>query len=123
LVSAPDPNSAVLVLPTTIAPAARSRATCVESCAATASLKSREPWPVGRPATFSRSLTPSGTPSSGRASRRIGSTPVTRVRREQLVGVTATAHCMQDRFAAIERRDRELHQLDRRNRSGVQGAA
>jgi hypothetical protein len=44
-------------------------------------------------------------------------------RRVQLVGVTATAHRMQDRFAAIELRERVLHQLDRRDRPAAQGAA
>src|SRR5271166_1092862 len=44
LVMAVQPNSGALVLPTTIAPAARSRSTCNESRQARLFLKGREPW-------------------------------------------------------------------------------
>ena len=42
-VLAPAPNSGMLVLPTTIAPAARTRATMVLSCSGTKSRNSGEP--------------------------------------------------------------------------------
>jgi len=59
------PNSGVLVLPTTIAPAALSRAIWTESSCARLSLNGAEPKVVVIPATSSRSLTPSGSPASG----------------------------------------------------------
>src|SRR5437899_2616124 len=48
-----------------MAPARRSRATCVESRAATWVRKGTDPYVVGRPATSSRSFTPNGRPASG----------------------------------------------------------
>src|SRR6266851_5429059 len=64
LVNAMWPNSGVLVLPTTIAPAALSRATWIESSFAILSLNGTEPYVVAIPATPSRSFTPSGRPAS-----------------------------------------------------------
>ena len=64
-----SPSSGVFVLPTTIAPASRSRRTWAESCAATQSGKPRLPSVVGTPSVAdSRSLIPTGTPHSGRGS-------------------------------------------------------
>ena len=61
-----QPNSGVLVLPTTTQPAWRSRATREESArAGLASSWRGEPCVVGRPAASSRSLTPIGMPASG----------------------------------------------------------
>ena len=64
--NAVHPNAGVFVLPTTIAPAARSRATIEASVAAgLASAYSGDPYVVGSPATSVRSFTRSGTPASG----------------------------------------------------------
>ena len=64
-VSAFQPNSGVLVLPTTTQPAARSRSTSGESLAAgSPSAYAAEPFVVTKPAASSRSLTASGTPAS-----------------------------------------------------------
>ena len=69
-VNAVQPNAGVFVLPTTIAPAARNRATIVASeVAAGASAYSGDPYVVGSPATSVRSLTRSGIPASGPARR------------------------------------------------------
>lgn len=66
LVSAFQPCSGVFVLPSTTQPAARKRATCVESSAAGASSTcSAEPNVVVNPAAASRSFTPIGMPASG----------------------------------------------------------
>ena len=70
LVMGMGPNSGAFVLAMGMAPAARRRLTWMSSCWATLSWYKREPKLVTRPATFSRSFTPSGTPSKGRASPR-----------------------------------------------------
>ena len=63
------PSSGVFVLPTTIAPASRSRRTCALSWSATQSPNAALPLAVGSPVVApSRSLTASGTPQNGRAS-------------------------------------------------------
>ena len=67
LVTAMCPNSGVFVLPTTMAPAPLRRSTWIESSVATRSRKRRDPCEVTSPAASSRSLTPRGTPSRGRA--------------------------------------------------------
>ena len=65
-VNAVQPNAGVFVLPTTIAPAARKRATIVASTVAgAASENNGVPKVVGSPATSCRSLTRSGSPASG----------------------------------------------------------
>ena len=57
------PNSGAAVLPTKIAPAARSRDRWMESSVAGGPpLYRSEPWIVGMPAQSSRSFTPNGTP-------------------------------------------------------------
>ena len=61
---APAPNSGTLVLAVTMAPAARTSATCAESRAGTWSRYSGEPWVVSRPSVSCRSLTPTGRPCS-----------------------------------------------------------
>ena len=61
---APAPNSGTLVLPTTIAPAARHAATMRSSFAGTWSFQIGEPQVVRRPSVSLRSFTPSGRPSS-----------------------------------------------------------
>ena len=62
----PKANSTMLVRPTMTAPAARSRATAVASCAAgAASASSAEPARVTWPATSNRSFTDTGRPSTG----------------------------------------------------------
>ena len=64
------PNSGVAVLPTGTAPAARNRATWIESSATgPRPAKASEPWVVGMPAQSSRSFTPMGTPANGPGSR------------------------------------------------------
>src|SRR5580698_7081536 len=55
-VLAPAPNSGVLVLPTTMAPAARTAATSRSSCLGTWSRKITLPWVVTRPPVSCRSL-------------------------------------------------------------------
>ena len=60
-------SSGSSVLPTTIAPASRSRRTISESAAA-GSVKPSVPWVVSSPATSISSLSAIGTPSSGRSS-------------------------------------------------------
>ena len=63
------PTSGVFVLPTTIAPASRRRRTWALSWSATQSPKAALPSVVGIPSVAeSRSLIPTGTPQSGRAS-------------------------------------------------------
>src|SRR5690606_28120956 len=65
-VSACHPNSGELVLPTTMQPAARRRATWAESCMAAGSPAcSAEPLVVVYPVTSSTSFTASGTPARG----------------------------------------------------------
>ena len=60
------PNSGVLVLPTTIAPAARRRATTGESWSGTQSPSERLPFVVRSPSvSANRSLMAIGTPASG----------------------------------------------------------
>lgn len=59
------PSSQVLVLPMTIAPAARSRRTASPSSASGGNTP-RQPNAVGSPATSMSSFTATGTPSSGR---------------------------------------------------------
>ncbi len=60
------PYSGVLVLPTTMHPAARSRSTKIESLVAGASSAcNTEPWVVTKPCASSRSFTPIGTPANG----------------------------------------------------------
>ena len=62
-----SPSSGVFVLPTTIAPASRSRRTWALSWSATQSPNARLPSLVGSPSVAeSRSLMPIGTPQSGR---------------------------------------------------------
>ena len=59
----PRPNSGVLVLPITIAPASRMRATMMSSAfAALAEANSGDPIVVTKPAAFARSLTAMGNP-------------------------------------------------------------
>src|SRR5262245_48368122 len=60
-----QPNVGVLVLPTMMAPAARSRATIGASSVGTLSAKSRVPNVVRTPLVIARSLTENGTPWSG----------------------------------------------------------
>ena len=60
----PAPNSGVLVLPITIAPAARSRSTSSESASGTCEANSGDPYVVRIPAVSSRSLTAIGSPCS-----------------------------------------------------------
>ena len=61
----PNANSGVLVLPSTMAPAARSRWTTSASSSGTWSSKSLEPWVVRMPAVGVTSLMATGTPNSG----------------------------------------------------------
>ena len=61
----PAPSSGVLVLPTTIAPAARRRATSKLSVCGTFSAKSFDPYVVRIPAVSIRSLMAIGSPCSG----------------------------------------------------------
>ncbi len=68
-VSAQMPSSGIRVMPTTIAPAPRSRRTTSWSCSATGVRAAAEPFQVGRPATAVFSLTATGTPASGRLAR------------------------------------------------------
>ena len=64
------PNSGAAVLPIGTAPAARRRATWIESAATSPRpAKASEPWDVGLPAQSSRSFTPIGTPANGPGSR------------------------------------------------------
>ena len=67
-VSIPPPHGGRFVLPTTTAPAARSRATTTASAAATTPRRSGTPTTSGRPPTAMLSLTANGTPRSGPAS-------------------------------------------------------
>src|SRR5437867_13114730 len=62
-------NSVVTVLPSTIAPAARMRATAAASALGRVCAKGRAPPVVGIPATSKISFTPTGTPCSGPQSR------------------------------------------------------
>ena len=72
-VSAFQPSSGVLVLPTTTHPAARRRATRGESVtAAGPPAKTAEPCEVTKPAASSRSFTPMGMPASGPGSSPAG---------------------------------------------------
>ena len=66
-VSSPPPHGGQLVLPTTTAPADRSRATTTASLPATMPTRSGTPATSGSPATPSVSLTVKGTPQSGPA--------------------------------------------------------
>src|SRR6516164_3835915 len=59
------PNSGVLVLPRTIAPASSSLSTAAALVLGTRSFTAREPMEVGTPATSSRSLIATGTPCRG----------------------------------------------------------
>ena len=61
----PNANSGVLVLPITMAPAARSRSTTSASASGTWSSKSFEPCVVRSPRVGVTSLMPTGTPKSG----------------------------------------------------------
>jgi hypothetical protein len=63
----PQANSCVSVLPTTIAPASRARATTHASAFGTCPEKMLDPYVVRTPAVSNRSLTASVSPSSGRA--------------------------------------------------------
>ena len=65
LVKLMPPNSEAVVWPASTAPAARSRATWVESWSATRSAKTRDASVYGQPATVSSSLIPRGTPPKG----------------------------------------------------------
>ena len=126
LVIAVKPNSGVFVLPTTIAPAARSRATWVESASATESRNTREPMEVTMPATSSRSLTPRGTPSSGRASpaaRRASavSASVISASRDRWLTTALSLGCvasMPSRVAVINS-TQEASRADRTSRSSI----
>src|SRR5688572_24942720 len=64
-VNAVEPNSGRFVLPIGMAPAARARATCVESRSATLVRSGCEPYVVGKPPRSSSSLIPNGTPARG----------------------------------------------------------
>jgi hypothetical protein len=59
------PSAGVLVFPTTMAPAARSLPTWIESQAADRMVPTARPRVVGMPLASSRSLTAIGTPASG----------------------------------------------------------
>jgi hypothetical protein len=66
----PQPNSCVAVLASTIPPARRIAATTSASAAGTRSANSAEPSVVRSPPVSIRSLTSTGTPSSGRCTPR-----------------------------------------------------
>ena len=74
----PNANSGVLVLPITIAPAARSRWTTRASSSGTWLSKSLEPWVVRMPFVAVTSLMPTGTPKSGGNAARRWSAAVAR---------------------------------------------
>ncbi len=60
-----EPNSGDVVSPTNTAPAARSRATSVQSRSATSCSNTRDACVFGQPRTCASSLTPIGTPAHG----------------------------------------------------------
>ena len=79
-------NSVVVVLPRTMAPAARSRTTTVASGPANSSVGNVEPARVGRPATLTMSLTPT------RNGRSVGSCRSASASRRRLLGSATRAH-------------------------------
>ena len=112
LVIAVAPNSGALVLPTTIAPAARSRSTWSESRATRLSLKTRQPWVVTRPAASSRSFTPSGhafeRPRFAALDARFGAARVG----EQRIAVAHRDEGVELAVHRVDAVERRLHQLD-----------
>src|SRR6185436_20788613 len=62
-VNAVEPNSGRFVFPMAIPPAARARATCVESYSTTCVRHGAEPYVVGNPPRSSSSFTANGTPA------------------------------------------------------------
>ena len=103
------PSSGVFVLPTTIAPASRSRRTCALSWSATQSPNARAA--LGRRQAFGRReqvLDPDGTPQSGRASPGLTASASASARS----GHSATK-AFSARVQPLDRRERRLDELAR----------
>ncbi len=103
------PSSGVLVLPTMIAPAARSFRTVALSCDGTQSPIASMPWVVRIPSVKAiRSLIAIGTPASGRSSPGLIASASASAR-----SATVVTNALSSSFSVVDRVQRLLHQLTR----------
>ncbi len=116
-VFAPAPNSGVLVLPSTIPPAASIRSTCQSEESGTSSAKIGEPMVVRTPSTSTRSLISTGRPASETRRRGTSHDPPGMVARP--LGAQRR-HGVDQRIDRGDPRQRGVDQLERRDLAGVQ---
>ncbi|MEF9604122.1 hypothetical protein O4J55_17910 [Paracoccus sp. PXZ] len=106
-----SPNSEVVVLPSTTSPAASSASVWAEPCGAICPAISRDPNPMGRPGSASKSFNRVGTPWQAPS----GASPSMRCRAG--VGIQRRQG-VQRRVQPIASRDRGPQQVHRRRRAG-----